>query len=102
MTRPPPPGVSAVELRQALKYRQFRLHYQPLVDLRTGSIPGVEALLRWQHPVHELLPPGSFIALAESSGVIKAIGEWALREADAGRSFHTASRTMEEHHHEYK
>ncbi len=59
---------STAELRQAWERREFLLHYQPLVDLRTGSITGAEALLRWRYPTHGLLPPGRFVSLAESSG----------------------------------
>ncbi|HZT14985.1 MAG TPA: EAL domain-containing protein [Gaiellaceae bacterium] len=57
------------------------LHYQPTFDLRDGAIEGVEALLRWQHPAHGLLAPGTFIAAAEESGAIVGIGRWVLREA---------------------
>ncbi|MDQ1541330.1 MAG: hypothetical protein QOH29_2056 [Actinomycetota bacterium] len=60
---------------------QLRLEYQPIADLRTGEIVGVEALVRWQHPVFGLLPPGDFIPLAEESGDIDAIGCWVLDTA---------------------
>jgi diguanylate cyclase (GGDEF)-like protein len=60
---------------------QLRLEYQPMADLRTGEIVGVEALVRWQHPVFGLLPPGDFIPLAEESGDIDAIGCWVLETA---------------------
>ena len=69
------------ELREALKHEEFRLHYQPQIDLATGEVCAVEALLRWQHPHRGLLIPESFIDHAEDSGLIEAIGTWVLREA---------------------
>ncbi|WP_119964792.1 bifunctional diguanylate cyclase/phosphodiesterase [Simplicispira lacusdiani] len=68
-------------LSSALRNQEFLLHYQPQIDLGSGRITGVEALLRWQHPTDGLVPPGTFIPLAERSGHIVPIGEWVLREA---------------------
>ncbi|OGB55221.1 MAG: hypothetical protein A3F71_06235 [Burkholderiales bacterium RIFCSPLOWO2_12_FULL_64_33] len=68
-------------LASALRNHEFLLHYQPQIDLATGRIIGVEALVRWQHPTDGLVPPGKFIALAERSGHIVPIGEWVLNEA---------------------
>jgi diguanylate cyclase (GGDEF)-like protein/PAS domain S-box-containing protein len=70
-----------VDLRQALEKREFELHYQPKVNLQTGSITGVEALIRWHHPRRGLVSPAQFIPIAEACGVIVPIGRWVLREA---------------------
>ena len=68
-------------LRQALDLQEFVLHYQPKIDLQSGSIVGAEALIRWQHPQRGMLSPAEFVPIAEDSGLIRPIGRWVLREA---------------------
>ena len=72
-----------VELRATRDGRDLELHYQPLIDLTTGSVLGFEALMRWRHPSKGMIPPSDFIPLAEQTGLIAEIGEWALRRACA-------------------
>ena len=81
MTTSQPVGWTATQLVQAVAREQLELHYQPIIDLRSGEIAGAEALLRWQHPSLGRLPPGQFLPLAESSGLIVEIGAWVLDEA---------------------
>jgi diguanylate cyclase (GGDEF)-like protein/PAS domain S-box-containing protein len=67
-------------LRKAVENQNWELHYQPLVDLRSGDMFGVEALIRWPAPGGGLIPPGDFIPLAEEMGLIEAIGDWVVEE----------------------
>ncbi|WP_337098965.1 putative bifunctional diguanylate cyclase/phosphodiesterase [Paenibacillus sp. YIM B09110] len=69
------------EMYRAIQRSEFILHYQPQYDLVSGTMVGVEALVRWKHPVKGMIPPGSFIPLAEESGMIVQIGDWVLEEA---------------------
>jgi diguanylate cyclase (GGDEF)-like protein/PAS domain S-box-containing protein len=69
------------DLRVALAENQFCLHYQPIVDLRTGAIRKAEALVRWEHPEHGTVSPAAFIRIAEETGMIVELGEWVFRAA---------------------
>lgn len=83
------------ELRYAIDHGQLILHYQPKISHNTGSIMGVEALVRWQHPLRGMIPPDDFIPLAEASGLIQPLASWVLQAAleqsvkwhDAGLNF---------------
>ena len=68
-------------LRRALERQEFTLHYQPKINIATGMVTGVEALIRWTHPTLGSISPGQFIPVAESCGLIAPIGDWVLREA---------------------
>ena len=69
------------DLRAAVTNGELSLHYQPIVDLRTGAVVGVEALSRWVHPERGTVPPSEFIKVAEQTGLVDEIGTWALNEA---------------------
>ena len=80
------------DLDEALEHQQFRLAYQPVVDLATRRVVGFEALLRWDHPVLGPVPPSSFVPIAESTGRMVDLGRWVLREACT-----TAARWQRDH-----
>ncbi len=70
----------STRLRKAVDQRSWTLHYQPVIELDTGRMVGVEALIRWPDPKGGLVPPGEFIPLAEEMGLIEAIGDWVIEE----------------------
>ena len=72
---------TAAELRRALEQEELRVYYQPVHDLSSGQMIGVEALVRWQHPQRGLVPPGEFIPIAERTGLISDIDTWVMRQA---------------------
>jgi EAL domain-containing protein (putative c-di-GMP-specific phosphodiesterase class I)/AmiR/NasT family two-component response regulator len=76
-----PLAISASEVEIANRKRQWVLHYQPKVNLKTGDLSGMEALVRWNHPDHGLVYPDSFVGVAEDCGAIDALTEWVLAEA---------------------
>ena len=82
------------DLRRALAKGELRVHYQPIVDLKTGKVASHEALVRWQHPIRGLVPPAEFIQVAEDTGLILKIGEWMLLEACRWATFIGVERNL--------
>jgi diguanylate cyclase (GGDEF)-like protein len=72
-----------LDLRAALENEELDLHYQPIISCATGTVMGVEALLRWHHPLYGSMPPSEFIPIAENAGLLPEIGEWVLSRAMA-------------------
>ena len=75
------PVYSALDVETAAREEQWTLHYQPKVDLKTGTLVGVEALVRWNHPEHGIVMPDRFIGIAEECGVIDTLTDWVFRES---------------------
>lgn len=69
------------EFRKAIKEDEFEIYYQPIIDLKNGRVGGIEALLRWTHPIRGIIPPAVFIPIAEKSGMILELGEWVLEQS---------------------
>lgn len=69
------------ELREAIARNEFEVHYQPVIEARTGAVSAVEAFVRWDHPSKGMLPPDQFLSLAESTGLMAPLGEWILQKA---------------------
>ena len=76
-----PPNPLKAELQQVVERGELVLHYQPIVDLRNKKVSGFEALMRWKHPSRGMIPPSEFIGLAEETGDIVQMGQWALKQA---------------------
>jgi diguanylate cyclase (GGDEF)-like protein len=74
-------GLIKLELRHALEREELVVFYQPKINIRDGNIIGMEALLRWRHPEHGMIPPGQFIPVAERTGLIAPISDWMMRQA---------------------
>jgi len=70
-----------IELRKAIRDNELEVHYQPILDFKTESIVGCEALIRWRHPERGMISPAQFVPVAEDTGLINEIGEWVLRSA---------------------
>src|SRR6185295_17820583 len=73
----------AIDLRRALEENGLELHYQPIVDLQTGYLLGVEALARWNHPQRGWVSPDLFVSVAEMGGFVRVLDEWVFRKATA-------------------
>ena len=69
------------QLRRAVSQHEFRIHFQPIVDIQSGTISGLEALIRWHHPDRGLLSPGSFLKVAEDAGIVAELDRWVIAEA---------------------
>ena len=83
-----------LDLRTAIETNMLCLHYQPIVSCHTGEIVGVEALLRWRHPLHGEMSPADFIPIAENAGLLPSLGEWVLSHAMADCEALAASRDL--------
>ena len=70
-----------MRLRDAIVRNEFEVHYQPVIEARTGAVGAVEAFVRWDHPSKGMLAPDQFLSLAESTGLMAPLGEWILQKA---------------------